>query len=733
MSHKLLAIILIIAAVLAALPFLFHSTGGNKKDGNNKGYLLLRTGDGLELYIWSEPKVKYSLEANSPKEYSGFLIMDVVTGEIYPFNTGNMEKTDRGAAFREVSQECSIGLEVQITVEDKYIKISGRVWDTSGDDRAIILRFQLPFTGNSLVWWEDLRRYVAVEEGERYDNTYLLVDNLVDKPRRTRFSRYPMSAVCSDSDGLSFAVPLDDPRICRLGYENGTCFIEYDFGLSRKASKNPSKASFTFIIYRIDPEWGFRDAVAKYYSIYPELFVNRVGRGGIIMPTGRITWIENPEDFHIFAHWEFPVMDEEYYIYNNEHGYLNLHYALPGTQYTVRVDREDKEHQTREYATQQILERLENASQNPDAPGNILFLASVRSMIKDENGEWPFYPHYPVYAHGGMVCPCNPDPDLFADKDYLCPNLAYYHIYILRTFPYRSKTFYRLIEEGEKKGFRIDGVGVDCMAWHNLEFYNHNEEHFPYADFPLTFHAKKPAIYNGISGAEYIKYVAELMRAKDRYVAANLVNKIHHPWYAPWIDIPITEIKKIPQPDSICCYKRTLYYQKPFCLLLLAHGSSFGALTEDDLLTYFHQATFWGFYPSFHDAQGDYGEPIEYYWTTPSFYNRDRELFKKYLPIIEELNNAGWEPVTYARSSNPQIYVERFGDPAAGTVYFTTWNDGTERMSFTIEIEVGSKEGDQKIIELISGEEVDYTFSNNRLIIEYTLDSHRTAVFKISW
>jgi len=125
----------------------------------------------------------------------------------------------------------------------------------------------------------------------------------------------------------------------------------------------------------------------------------------------------------------------------------------------------------------------------------MLFLAGVRSMIKDEKGEWPFYFHFPVYCHGGMCCPCNPDPDLFNNKGYKCPNLAFYHIFIRRTFPNRSLPFTRLIEKGKKEGFRIDGVGIDCMAWHILEFYNHNKTHFPYANYPLSIHSKKPTIY----------------------------------------------------------------------------------------------------------------------------------------------------------------------------------------------------------------------------------------------
>jgi hypothetical protein len=43
---------------------------------------------------------------------------------------------------------------------------------------------------------------------------------------------------------------------------------------------------------------------------------------------------------------------------------------------------------------------------------------------------------------------------------------------------------------------------------------------------------------------------------------------------------------------------------------------------------------------------------------------------------------AGWEPVTYARSSDEQVYVERFGDR-----FLTVFNDSDELKSVTITVE----------------------------------------------
>ena len=64
-----------------------------------------------------------------------------------------------------------------------------------------------------------------------------------------------------------------------------------------------------------------------------------------------------------------------------------------------------------------------------------------------------------------------------------------------------------------------------------------------------------------------------------------------------------------------------------------------------------------GLYPSMFSANSFSGR----YWETPVLYERDRPLFKRYIPLIRRLNTAGWQPITYATSSDASVYVERYG------------------------------------------------------------------------
>ncbi|MBQ6247897.1 MAG: hypothetical protein IJK04_13585 [Kiritimatiellae bacterium] len=81
---------------------------------------------------------------------------------------------------------------------------------------------------------------------------------------------------------------------------------------------------------------------------------------------------------------------------------------------------------------------------------------------------------------------------------------------------------------------------------------------------------------------------------------------------------------------------------------------------------YMQRVLFYGLQPSMFSVDAA-SNP---YWENPAIYDRDRDLFKKYVPLVREVAEAGWEPVTLARSSNRNVFVERFGRR-----YLTLCND----------------------------------------------------------
>jgi hypothetical protein len=78
------------------------------------------------------------------------------------------------------------------------------------------------------------------------------------------------------------------------------------------------------------------------------------------------------------------------------------------------------------------------------------------------------------------------------------------------------------------------------------------------------------------------------------------------------------------------------------------------------------------------------GSSVDPYWDNPALFNRDRPLFRKYVPLIRRINREGWQVVTQARSADPTVFIERFG--SWPSLFFTLRNSGdravTTRISF---------------------------------------------------
>lgn len=90
------------------------------------------------------------------------------------------------------------------------------------------------------------------------------------------------------------------------------------------------------------------------------------------------------------------------------------------------------------------------------------------------------------------------------------------------------------------------------------------------------------------------------------------------------------------------------------------------------------------------------------YFGNSTWYNRDRPIFKRYVPVLQEINQAGWQPVTGATvrtaasadtSVSCGMRVERFGPSASSpdVVYFTVRNEGRPDLAKSMMLTVDGK------------------------------------------
>jgi hypothetical protein len=236
----------------------------------------------------------------------------------------------------------------------------------------------------------------------------------------------------------------------------------------------------------------------------------------------------------------------------------------------------------------------------------------------------------------------------------------------------------------------LDGEYLDSLEGYVTADLNFCREHFRCTTVPLTFASdtKQPALYKGLAAFEFTRWIAEDVHRVGKLTFANSVPN-RFTFLCPWLDVMGTETNWLqdgryqPDSDARMSLRRTMSGGKPYLLLM---NTNFDVFTPDLVERYFRRCLFYGIFPGMfsHNAADD---P---YWQNPKWYNRDRRLFKRYLPLIRRIAEAGWQPVTEATCDNSHLYLERFGPGRDGALYFTVMNESPRPQSGTITIDTAA-------------------------------------------
>jgi hypothetical protein len=179
--------------------------------------------------------------------------------------------------------------------------------------------------------------------------------------------------------------------------------------------------------------------------------------------------------------------------------------------------------------------------------------------------------------------------------------------------------------------------------------------------------------------------------------------------------------------DADMLYRRAICKGKPYCFLM---NTQFEKFSHELVEKYMKRSLAYGMFPGFFSANASSG----HYFSRPELYDRDRPLFKKYVPLCKKVAEAGWEPITLARSSDERVYVERFGGGSGGGKaergpggpwYLTVFNDSPGRRTATITL-VDAKPP-KSSHDLVSGRDV--TWQDGKTTI--ALDSEDVAVIEV--
>jgi len=602
--------------------------------------------------------------ATAPTE--GFQVRDVAAG-------GDFVAIEREALGLRL--ECTKTAQPGATFYDVTLA------DTTGKDRAVTLVHAAALAGEGWRWLADPRRSEPVQPRREY-----MEAGRFGVGANGRLSRWPLGAVASDARGEAVAIDMARPAFYRVGCNgtSGELFLAYDLGLT---PEKPT-ARVRFVRYSFEPEWGFRAALAGLYELFPDHFRCRTPKQGLWMPFAKISQVAGWEDFG-FA---FKEGNNET-AWDDAHGITTFRYTEPMT-WWMRLPKD----MPRTLAA--AVAEARRLADKGDARAKAFFASSFHNAAGQLAARFRDTPWC-----DGVVWSMNSMPGIRGEHT-----------------DFKAKWNADLREKlyGPKRQGDLDGEYIDSSECYVTDELDFRRDHFPAAAAPLTFclRTRKPAIFKLLAVFEYVRAIAGDVHGMGKLMMANgAPSRIC--WLAPLLEVMGTETNWNPsgtwRPMSgeEMLYRRAICRGKPYCFLMNTPFEQFShALVEK----YMKRCLAYGMFPGFFSHNASQG----HYFTRPELYNRDRPLFKKYVPLCKLVAEAGWEPITLARTDDERVHVERFGGR-----YLTVFNDSDRARTVTLSLDAPAPPAGR---ELLTGKAVDLRDGKAAL----TLGPEDVAVIELS-
>ncbi|MBC8871273.1 MAG: hypothetical protein H8E44_17745 [Planctomycetes bacterium] len=638
------------------------------------GEIVVNTGDRFELAVSSSGALtEVSMDGRElPRggrgEFFPISICDVTKhAEFVPVAGKTLVENDGAVVHRAELADLSLDVTGRFEATDELISVKLSVQDTSGKDRGLLVRFALPIQAEGWRWWDDVDATRAIGTTGTYENSrrireFAALPEWHDQPALDMGAHsVNFCNVITGPVGLCYAVPLDQPRIFRTGYdaEQGLFYIVYDVALA-KETEPPSAAELTFHVYRCDPDWGMRSALDRYYRLFPQFFAKHVTKEGMWMAFSKLSEVDNVNEFR-FA----------------------LQEGAPEPGYDDRLDVDSLTYFTHAGLFANIADY--NPETDPE-PSYERQLDAVREKFRQQTGSAETFDASGLHDRQGRLSVKRTSVYGHVIAQYNLDAQLPYGEYMLGRIPgvFRS---YRERRGGELDGFYYDGITTGI---------NYRRDHFRYAEYPPIWDPvqERPFLYNYFSSVEFAKEVAKRLHAQGKITMMN--GAMGSSFYtAPYLDVMGSETGLRINRGSFN-YIRTICRQKPFVTLL---KGNFSELTEADMALFMKRCVAYGVFPGVFDWPPSGLGPGSRYWDHAEWYERDRGNHRLYQTLCQQLARAGWEPLTLARSRNPHLALERFGTASDGEIFFTVLNDAAGVAESVVSIPVEALPDDPVVVD----------------------------------
>ncbi len=607
-----------------------------------------------------------------PRHEAGFLVRDVQRADdsYAPIPVGGEAK---GVRLSVVETPAADGATYRVTVEDR-----------TGRDRALTLVYAWPLPAGDLVFEEDPRTAVPLA-----DNAPQRSDAQAMGCGAGGLNRWPFGAVSVGGRGFALGIDTAHPAYFRTAVHPRTrlLFIAFDLGLA------PEKRTAAFAFRRFTFTGGFRGALAAYAAREPDAFKTRVPEQGIWMPFRAIKSVENWQDFG----FKFKEGNDET-AWDDAHGIFTFRYTEPTTWWLSM----DKAHGTNRFTMADCLAKVESLA----AKGDPRARAWRGSVMRDEDGARVGRVMDTPWCRGAIWL-LSPLPDIAGICEYKVKNTeADFAKFYAKPFPVGQ-----------------DGEYIDSAEGYLTPTLDFNRAVFAASDTPLVFSSDedhRPALFKGLSMYEYVRRTAARVWPRGRFVMANGVPG-RWPWLPAYVDVGGTETQWIdeegrwrPESHRSLLYKRALSMGKPYCYL---QNVDFEKFAYADMENFMRHCVAYGLFPGCFSHNASEG----HYFTRPEVYNRDRPLFKKYVPLCKMLSEAGWRPVnTLVASTDARVFVEQFG-----ARYVTVFNSARATVKVRLTAKVGARASEH-----VEGGEV--SFADGAATLELAPDAVRVLDFNLN-
>ena len=575
------------------------------------------------------------------------------------------------------------------------------------------------------VWLDDPRRSrPIVGDGE------FIAARSVPEIGGGRLSHYPIGGVLapggiggptSETNAIGLGVDPNYPAFYRIAFNAASRELYIAFDVALTPEKPTAELRFAYLtaecVGSAERNDAFRALLDAYRATYPEAFVVRAPNQGNWMPFAPISKVPNQKDFG----FQFKEGNDEV-AFDDSVGVTTFRYTEPMTWW-----------QSLPTETPKTIDAALELAKKQAAAGNTMAQALLTSGYRDRDGRFcARFLDTPWCV--GAVWSLNDAPGLvkLANEgklgDAQTPSLGGFETKWnekiaenLYGAPLPAADLPKTPEQFAAAQSRpgLDGEYIDSSEGYVTEILDFDRSHFAGMRTPLVFDAKtkRPAIYRGLVAFEYVEKIAKDVHARNRLAMANSTPHQFF-WLVPQLDVVGTETnwnwndRWSPTSDADLLYRRALCYGKPYCFLMNTDFDKFGA---DYVEKFMKRSLAYGMFPGFFSADAS----TKHYFSNPELYERDRPLFKKYMPLCKAVAEAGWEARTGATSSDEKVYVERFGrfhnpenrpqptpwakSSPAKSLYFTVFNDSQEEKTFEIAFRDADFDRVKAFVDRVSG------------------------------